>query len=402
MLPSPSRSSTMTVPRTGLQRADARMAVDQSLRHQELSKPFPGLDYANSIDQLSAGLSTASTCLGFSETPSSSDLSSFRDEANEPTQEALTSLMEMLKQQKTRLLHENQMLSLESEISRLSKENQALRASMETAQVNNMTGPLVPPNFMVLQALQSSMAIQASAMRPTDSMPGNSYGLPMMAHPAVSMDGQSLAMDKEAQLPFTVGPGSANQQRLLAPGPVGLKKGTMMDDGGELDSRTTVMLRNLPNNYTREMLLELIDSQGFNGLYDFLYLPIDFQTYACLGYAFVNLVDANIVPRFWAAFDGFNSWTLPSKKVCYVSWSGPHQGLQAHIDRYRNSPVMHADVIDQCKPVCFRDGKRVPFPSPTRSIRPPRVRKQDTTKASQQQRHVRQQHKELVSFVNDR
>ncbi|CAE7621292.1 ML3, partial [Symbiodinium sp. CCMP2456] len=61
--------------------------------------------------------------------------------------------------------------------------------------------------------------------------------------------------------------------------------------GPDPQGRTTVMLRNLPNNYTRDMLLELIDSMGFRGQYDFLYLPIDFQTHACLGYAFVNLVD---------------------------------------------------------------------------------------------------------------
>merc|ERR1719163_748335 len=34
----------------------------------------------------------------------------------------------------------------------------------------------------------------------------------------------------------------------------------------------TVMLRNLPNNYTRAMLLKLIDSEGFGGKYDFVYL----------------------------------------------------------------------------------------------------------------------------------
>ena len=28
-------------------------------------------------------------------------------------------------------------------------------------------------------------------------------------------------------------------------------------------------------------------------------------------------------------------------KVCRVTWSGPHQGLAAHVERYRNSPVMH-------------------------------------------------------------
>ena len=40
--------------------------------------------------------------------------------------------------------------------------------------------------------------------------------------------------------------------------------------------KTTVMLRNLPNNYSREMFLEMLDNQGLKGLYDFAYLPCDF------------------------------------------------------------------------------------------------------------------------------
>ena len=28
-------------------------------------------------------------------------------------------------------------------------------------------------------------------------------------------------------------------------------------------------------------------------------------------------------------------------QVCQVTWSGPHQGLDGHVERYRNSPVMH-------------------------------------------------------------
>merc|ERR1711988_1960162 len=38
-------------------------------------------------------------------------------------------------------------------------------------------------------------------------------------------------------------------------------------------ARTTVMLRNLPNSYSRSMLLELIHAEGFGGSYDFVYLP---------------------------------------------------------------------------------------------------------------------------------
>merc|ERR1740120_413238 len=54
--------------------------------------------------------------------------------------------------------------------------------------------------------------------------------------------------------------------------------------------RTTIMLRNIPNDYTRDMLLELLDSEGLASLYDFVYLPSDFKRWQGLGYAFVNMV----------------------------------------------------------------------------------------------------------------
>jgi len=139
----------------------------------------------------------------------------------------------------------------------------------------------------------------------------------------------------------------------------------------EEDGRTTLMMRNLPNNYTREMLLAMLDDQGFAGCYDFIYLPCDFERSANLGYAFVNLVDSRLVDSFWTTFDGFSQWELPTAKVCQVRWSGPHQGLQAHIDRYRNSPVMHKSVPDDYKPIIFSNGVRQTFPPPTKRIKAP-------------------------------
>jgi len=140
------------------------------------------------------------------------------------------------------------------------------------------------------------------------------------------------------------------------------------------DCRTTVMLRNLPNNYTREMVLAMLDDAGFAGSYNFLYLPIDFKTQACLGYAFVNLVEPSEVPKFWETFNGFAKWAFTSKKVCCVTWSGPHQGQYAHVDRYRNSPVMHSSVPDEYKPIVLEGGKRIPFPTPTKTPKLPRTR----------------------------
>lgn len=153
---------------------------------------------------------------------------------------------------------------------------------------------------------------------------------------------------------------------------------------------TTVMLRNLPNNYTRAMVLRMLDDEGFAGMYNFLYLPIDFKTQACLGYAFVNLVDPSQVVNFWSKFSGFSSWVLPSKKVCSVGWSGPHQGLEAHMERYRSSPVMHPSVPDECKPVIFEQGVRLPFPGPLKAPRLPRVRDWPAAAAAQKQRVPRQ------------
>lgn len=43
------------------------------------------------------------------------------------------------------------------------------------------------------------------------------------------------------------------------------------------DGRTTLMLRNIPNKYTRDMILQEIDSYNFKKKYDFFYLPIDYR-----------------------------------------------------------------------------------------------------------------------------
>jgi len=138
--------------------------------------------------------------------------------------------------------------------------------------------------------------------------------------------------------------------------------------------QTTVMLRHLPNNYTRDMLLQILDSHGFSGCYDLVYMPTDFSSNVGLGYAFINLTSHGEASRFWSQIQGFSNWEVASKKVCEIGWSNL-QGLQTHIDRYRNSPVMHDSVPDEFKPVLFTNGKRVPFPRPTKALRAPRIRR---------------------------
>jgi hypothetical protein len=135
--------------------------------------------------------------------------------------------------------------------------------------------------------------------------------------------------------------------------------------------KTSVMMRNLPNDYTRNMVLELLNSTGYKEKFDFIYLPIDFQRKAGLGYAFINFVDSAAATEFQKEYTGFRGWSVTSDKICEVTWSDV-QGLQTHIDRYRNNPVMHESVLEEYKPQLYEGSEIKPFPPPTKSIRAPR------------------------------
>lgn len=141
-----------------------------------------------------------------------------------------------------------------------------------------------------------------------------------------------------------------------------------------VEEKTTVMLRNVPYNVARDSVIKMMDEAGFKGLYDFIYMPIDFRSKSGFGYAFINMVSNDAAQKFFGYFNGFAGWETKSQKVAEVTWTESNQGLTVHVDRYRNSPVMHEVVPDEFKPAMFNDGVRVPFPPPTKPIRAPRFR----------------------------
>jgi len=132
----------------------------------------------------------------------------------------------------------------------------------------------------------------------------------------------------------------------------------------------TVIVQNLPCSFQREHLIRQMDAKGFAGLYNLVYMPIDFKTKMSMGYAFVNLVTAENVQPFMDAFNGFRDWPHPSSrssKICAVGMSRT-QGFTANLARYRNSPGMGDEIPERFRPVLFNGKVRVPFPEPTREL----------------------------------
>jgi hypothetical protein len=67
---------------------------------------------------------------------------------------------------------------------------------------------------------------------------------------------------------------------------------------------TTVMMREVPLKYTQRKLLREINSSGFIGQYDYLYLPMDPRSHANRGFAFINLVSEKAAEEFHRKFHG--------------------------------------------------------------------------------------------------
>ncbi|XP_048234392.1 protein terminal ear1 homolog [Ricinus communis] len=134
---------------------------------------------------------------------------------------------------------------------------------------------------------------------------------------------------------------------------------------------TTVMIRNIPNRYTRELLMEFLDyhcmlenekaKESHNNetsAFDFLYLPMDFEKKANKGYAFVNFTEPRAAWKFHLAMDN-QGWSLfQSGKTCEIA-SARLQGKEELIRHFQSSTFKCE--TDSYLPVCFsppRDGSK--------------------------------------------
>jgi len=166
--------------------------------------------------------------------------------------------------------------------------------------------------------------------------------------------------------------------------------GSWADCSQEVDQpvigdRTTLMFRNLPEDFSRARLEQLLEAEGFATRFDFLYLPVELCSGACFGYALINMVTPSDAQAFVAHFHGFQQWPVPSTKRAEARVSEELQGLAEMIERYRNSPIMHPSVADPMRPAIYHNGCQCPFPPPTVVLKPPRAKKASRRRTLDQQ-----------------
>lgn len=117
---------------------------------------------------------------------------------------------------------------------------------------------------------------------------------------------------------------------------------------------TTVMMRNLPNKYTQQMLIQELQDAGFylELDMDFFYLPMDHSNCANLGYCFINFTKTSRANDFAAAFSGKRMRRFNSNKTAVIM-PASIQGYERNYHYYVSTRVAQASD-PQFRPIFTR------------------------------------------------
>ena len=119
------------------------------------------------------------------------------------------------------------------------------------------------------------------------------------------------------------------------------------------DTRTTIMIRNIPIKYTENILNDTF--KEFHGKYDCLYMPYDYEKKGNKGYAFINFINPLHILLFYEKFNGQKWVHFESPKICELNMAH-FQGV--------NEIQKHAKNYKELKKACFtKSNDKIVIPS---------------------------------------
>lgn len=98
------------------------------------------------------------------------------------------------------------------------------------------------------------------------------------------------------------------------------------------DKRTTLMIKNIPNKFTKDHFLSIFN-KNFEGKFNLFLLPTDIKEKKNYGYAFINFINNFYIINFYYSFNGKKWENTNSVKICELVYS-KIQGITKMIKHY--------------------------------------------------------------------
>mmetsp|Transcript_20940 Transcript_20940/g.45035 ORF Transcript_20940/g.45035 Transcript_20940/m.45035 type:complete len:214 (+) Transcript_20940:36-677(+) len=105
-------------------------------------------------------------------------------------------------------------------------------------------------------------------------------------HHVAEVEEQEVVVHEEESRLVKPGPGPAYPVPSTAGTPAGTPSRSWRSE--PIESRTTLMLRNIPNKIKQAEVEQLLDESGFHGRYCNVWMPVDFRSRCNKGYAFID------------------------------------------------------------------------------------------------------------------
>jgi hypothetical protein len=122
---------------------------------------------------------------------------------------------------------------------------------------------------------------------------------------------------------------------------------------GGMGEYTTVMIRNIPSQYTQVKLMREINGAGFLGRFDFIFLPKDPRSKGNRGFAFCNFDSPQSAELFYQTYHGKKLRNFASDKVVEVV-PADVQGFEGNAEHYLSARANGRILSSHSKPLFLR------------------------------------------------